>query len=330
MPAPRDRPDAAPDAPRFAVSCVVTAFAPTADLLDHLRALTGQVDRIVLVDDGSGPAYDAVLADAAAMGVDVVRLPRNLGIAAALNAGVRALLDDASGSAPAPDGIVFFDQDSRVGPGFVRAVADAHVAASRDGLPVAAAVPEFFADVSQVHGEQGPHLIARRPIQSGMLVAAVALRAIGPFREDLFIDLVDTEFSMRAEVRGFIMVAARGLDLPHELGRRVGIRVLRRVLRTPSGRPMGFTVSAPFRYYYRARNRVAVNRIYRRRLPLTVARATLLEMRHYVIVWLAVRDRREFTRILRAGRADGRAGRMGRIPDAVAEVAARIDWRVPQ
>ncbi|GAA1984891.1 hypothetical protein GCM10009777_18570 [Microbacterium pumilum] len=309
------------------MSSVVTAFAPTADLLDNLRVLVEQVDQVVVVDDGSGPGYDDVLAAATSLGARVVRLPENLGIAAALNAGVAALLEP--DAAREPDGIVFFDQDSRIGPGFVRSLTAAHVAAARAGIPVAATAPEFFAGVSQAHGERDGHLLSRQPIQSGLLVSAVAVGVVGPFRDDLFIDLVDTEYTMRAEAHGFVTIAARGLDLPHALGRRVALSPFGRVVRVPGGQPIGFTVSAPFRYYYRARNRVVVNRAYRRRRPFAVARATVLEWRHYVIVWFAVRERRRFAAILRAGRADGRRGRLGRIPDAVARAAADITWRAP-
>jgi rhamnosyltransferase len=88
-------------------------------------------------------------------------------------------------------------------------------------------------------------------------------------------------------------------------------------------------VSAPFRYYYRARNRVALNREYRRTRPVSVARATLLELRHYAIVWLAVTQRGAFLSLLRAGRRDARAGRMGRMPESIESAAARLTWRYP-
>lgn len=326
MPAPRDRPATDARPPQFAVSCVVTTFAPTGELLDNLRAVIGQVDDVVVVDDGTGPDADDVLAAAEALGARILRLPENVGIAAALNAGVEAVLGVA---AAAPDGVLFLDQDSHVGADFVRTLVSAHVAAVRAGMPVAATAPQFFAGVSQTRGERHGHVIARHPIQSGLLVASTALWELGGFRDDLFIDLVDTEFAMRAESHGWVMVAASGLDLPHSLGRQVGLSVFGRMLRTRAGAVAGFTVSTPFRYYYRARNRIAVNRAYRRTRPFAVARATLLELRHYVIAWLAVRDRRALVGILRAGRADGRRGRMGRIPDDIARAAAEISWRVP-
>ena len=90
-----------------------------------------------------------------------------------------------------------------------------------------------------------------------------------------------------------------------------------------------FTVSAPFRYYYRARNRVIVSRAHRRGHRARLIADRLLEARHYAIVLAAVRQRRAFLRILEAGRRDGRAGRGGRIPADVLGIADRISWRLP-
>jgi glycosyltransferase involved in cell wall biosynthesis len=57
--------------------------------LDSLRAQTVAAD-IVLVDDGSSPPVEALLDDGA---ITLLRLPRNAGIVAALNHGLRYLLE---------------------------------------------------------------------------------------------------------------------------------------------------------------------------------------------------------------------------------------------
>ncbi|MFE7846075.1 glycosyltransferase [Microbacterium sp. NPDC057407] len=328
MSAARDRPPADPSAAdRLVVGAVVTAYRPGPQLATNVRDLAGQVAAVVVVDDGSGPDYDARFADLESEGARLIRLPENAGIGAALNAGVGALTGDRS--QPRPDAVLFLDQDSTPGPGLVGSLSGALLAASADSIPVAGSAPEFFGDTSQARGRRGGRAIAPKPIQSGLLVLTGALTALGPFRDDYFIDLVDTEFAMRAQEAGFVFVVADGARLPHALGRQVALPSPRGALRGPSGDPLAFTVSAPFRYYYRARNRVALNREYRARRPLTTARDTLLEARHYLIVWLAIRERRTFLALLRAGRRAGRARRMGRMPDAVASAAARLTWRFP-
>ena len=56
-------------------------------------------------------------------------------------------------------------------------------------------------------------------ISSGSLVSLEALREIGPFREDFFIDMVDTEWSLRGWARGRGSWIAESVPMRHALGK---------------------------------------------------------------------------------------------------------------
>ena len=72
---------------------VIPAFRPDDGLLRGVRSLSPQVEAVIIVDDGS-PAGSADLLDSAvATGVEVIRSTSNLGIAAALNTGIRLALE---------------------------------------------------------------------------------------------------------------------------------------------------------------------------------------------------------------------------------------------
>src|SRR5688500_12021772 len=74
-----------PAAPRR-VDAVVVTFHPGPDVAANLAAIRGQVDRLLIVDNGSTSAALAALeAFARAPGVTLVRNGVNRGIAAALN-----------------------------------------------------------------------------------------------------------------------------------------------------------------------------------------------------------------------------------------------------
>ena len=303
-----------------AVWAVVTSFRPDAGLQGALDALRGQVDGIIVVDDGSGPEADRILAEVQTRGARVIRLTRNSGIAVALNTGIRAALE--AGAAA----VVTFDQDSVVADGFIaallRAGADARAAGQRPG-PV---VPEYFADVRQVHrAAPDGTLIARHAIQSGMLLERGLLEDVGLMREDLFIDLVDTEFELRCADAARPAIAAPGLTLAHSLGTQYERRMFGRIVRLP-GIPPVVTLSTPFRYYYRVRNRLVVNRAFWRAEFGWVARDTLLEAIHYVNAWMLARPRGALWRLYRAAGRDARRGRMGRMPADLVAVAATISW----
>ena len=80
---------------------LVPAYEPDRRLVDLISALTEAMPEatLLVVDDGSGPAFDAVFADSAAAGAVVVRLPENEGKGAALKRGFAWAQEHAAGSA---------------------------------------------------------------------------------------------------------------------------------------------------------------------------------------------------------------------------------------
>ncbi|MDA4895201.1 MULTISPECIES: glycosyltransferase [Microbacterium] len=292
---------------------VVTLFRP--DEAPRLFTdLLPQVDGIVAVDDGSGPASDAVLARIAEGGVRVVRLEENSGIGAALNLGIRTAREAGAHA------VVTFDQDSTVAPGFVAALHAAAVAAKEAGIPSGPVVPQYFAGVDQAGDPIVDGVVrAAHAIQSGMLIDAETLDRVGLMDAALFIDLVDTDYELRCADAGLPCIVAPGLALPHQLGAQYRIS-------GPLGRRLPvLTLSTPFRYYYRARNRIVLARRYphhRTRLR----RDGLADRAYFVIAALLARPRRAMWRLLRAGARDGRAGRLGRMDAELASAAAGISW----
>ncbi|ACZ31580.1 glycosyl transferase family 2 [Xylanimonas cellulosilytica DSM 15894] len=305
------------------VLAVVSSFRPTAELVGNVALIAAQVDGVVVVDDGSGPDHAGVLDDVRALGATVVVLPENVGIAAALNAGLEA-------AAPADvDLVVTFDQDSVLPDGFVAALVEVWDRGVAAGLPVGMVSPAQFAGVAQVAGGVDPDGFqrSREPIQSGSLVSGEVLRTCGLMRAELFIDLVDVEYWLRLTTAGRACLAAPGLDLPHSLGRTYPLRLGPWVPRV-GGAALTLSMSTPFRYYYRARNRVVINRAYQGVATGLRVVDTLKELRHLVFVLAYARPRGAMARIIARGLRDGARGVGGRIPDDLARRAAAISWRI--
>ncbi|WP_309103242.1 glycosyltransferase [Microbacterium sp.] len=303
------------------VWAVITAYRPDAGLAEAVEALRDQVTAIVVVDDGSGDESSPLLARIQERGAIVVRNAENRGIAFSLNVGIMHALDGGA------DAVLTLDQDSAIGSDFVQRLGDAREAAMSAGHADPPIVPEYFAGVRQVRTRTADGtLVARHAIQSGMLLSRTLLEQVGMMREDLFIDLVDTEFEMRCVSAGKVMVAAPGLRLGHSLGRQY--------VRTLFGRPFSFpgipaviTLSTPFRYYYRVRNRVVINREFGRTHFLWTARDTLLEAVHFLNAWQLAQPRRSLFSVYRAAVRDARARRMGRMDARTAALASSIKWR---
>ena len=332
---------------RDRVAAVISAFRPSHDLIDHCAALAPQVAQVIVVDDGSGSASrdsesggsvsggDAqasndVLAELEARGVVVLRQPHNLGIAAAMNRGFdhAATLD--------VEFVITFDQDSQVPDGFVDALVAEFDRASATGLRVGMVAPEFFSTTPQTRMQQDRGFLeAYAPIQSGLLMPLTVVRNLGPQRDDYFIDLVDTEYYLRARRAELEAICAPGLVLPHGFGHRLYVHLLGKRLRKRNGDPRMVAVSSPFRYYYRARNRVVLNREYGRDRGDSEVRALLrrdarndLVLDYGVAIWSA-RGKLALFSLMWAGWRDGARGKLGKMPAALTRRAAKISWKHP-
>jgi len=301
---------------------VFSTFRPGPDAEAAVASVAEQVDGVIVVDDGSGSASDGVLGRLAAAGALVHRQGENSGIAAALNAGIVLAREQGA------DIVVTLDQDSLVPEGFVDALRTARDAASADGVQVGVVVPEHFAAVRQACGDMGMYGPAANIIQSGMLLPLSVVDAIGPLRADFFIDLVDTEFELRLRREGYAVLAAPDLRLGHALGTQYRRELLGRQVRLPAV-PPEITLSTPFRYFYRVRNRIVLNREYLRAAPKQVIRDTLLDGIHFMNALWVARPRRALWRLYRAGINAAIRGRMGRMPEALQPIAGRITWNAP-
>lgn len=293
---------------------VVTSYRPD-DLAEGVGRLIRQTVGVIVVDDGSGPRAREELNRARDLGAQVIELAENTGIGRALNVGIARAMECGA------DAVVTFDQDSTVPSGFVDALAGRHDERERAGRPAAPVVPQYFADVDQASRSDGnADLIARNAIQSGMLLPREVLESIGPFREDFFIDLVDTEFVFRCRRAGVEVSAVAGLRLEHSLGVRLRSRsVLARGLGE-------VTLSAPFRYYYRVRNRIVLEREYARDFPGQLLRDGILDRAHFAIALVLSRPRRALWTVMSEGRRDARRNTLGRAPEGILRQARRVSW----
>jgi len=294
---------------RARVAAVITAFAPSDDLVQVCRSVVDQVDLVVVVDDGSPTPPSALLDECRALGALVEVHERNLGIGAALNTGTAVARAADPGLGTDDEAyLLTLDQDSTVPPGYVAALVDARRRASAQGVRVGLVGPARVQGIgSMVRRETDGVVEGREPIQSGLLVPWPVLEELGPFDADLFIDSVDSEYYLRATTRGLVTVVAPGAALGHQLG---------------SAHPVAGTAATPrlvhaatFRYYYIARNRVNLLRRYGRTAPGWCVRAVGKDVRHLLVTTVLVPGRRARWAATFAGLRDGFAGVTGRRPE---------------
>lgn len=292
----------APSPKPSSVAAVVVTFHPDPGFTTRLAALLTQVGAIIVVDNGSCPADLPARDDPTLAGrVEIIANGENRGVGAGLNQGLRRAQERGFSWA------LTLDQDSSPLPNLVAAGARAFEAYPEPerlaaiGAAVAGAVVSGSPDRN--HAPTAAYRLMTAVITSGTLQSIPAWERLGGFREDYFIDCVDTEFCLRARSRGLHIVQATEPALAHHIG-------------TPSrkwvlGRWMLPTNHDPLRRYYVTRNRISLWRKYAR----SDGHFVLADMRQCVREWVGIafaeRDRTAKLRAILAGVRDAVLGRFG-------------------
>lgn len=220
---------------------------------------------MAVVDNGS-PAENLLTVEPQIDGskLSLLRNSTNLGIATALNRGIRLL------AAEGFDWVVTFDQDSEIKAGFL--AAQLATLASRENPDKVAMIganridPDteahrwlrptksfpYFERVNCHEASQGVTLV----ITSGTMTNIVIFNELGGFRDELFIDLVDFEYCLRARQRGYAILVSCEAELVHKVGDQTQRKAL--------GLTLSSTHHSPLRRYYLFRNSIHLMRQYGR------------------------------------------------------------------
>ena len=198
----------------------------------QLRRLVGAVapglrEVVVFANSDVSPETERGLAEAAApTACRILRPGANVGLGAAYDAFL------ASARAAGDRFVLLLDQDSLPPKDAVPRLADLHARLAAAGERPAVVGPRPLDPQGQrmktaarpAPAPAGLRDEARRVsfvISSGSLVDVAAAEAVGPFREDYFIDAIDLEWCFRAEARGFSIWVADRVHMDHRLGRGV-------------------------------------------------------------------------------------------------------------
>ncbi|WP_427130218.1 glycosyltransferase [Pseudarthrobacter sp. S9] len=291
------------------IAAVIAAFNPDGELLTNAAAIRAQVDELIVVDDCSSvPDAAGIFSQLQQQGIKVLALPRNSGIAAALNRGVEELE-----STTTPEFILTFDQDSLPVAGYVDNALACYDRATAASRKVAFVCAESFS------GHRVPALGAADgfpeafdPMQSGFFIPVTTLAAIGRFETGFFIDCVDSEFTARARAAGYSVLIGAGCEVGHRLGARLPATVFGRPLRF-KGDVMSFNYYSPFRMYYIVRNGTTLVRRYWRRNPAWILRRLVEETKAQVLRFAFSPGRRDLMIAAWHGLLDSGRGRDGQI-----------------
>jgi rhamnosyltransferase len=296
--------------PVVRVAAVVVTYRPGAHELKGVRALAPQVAHVIVVDNGSGeesrPFFHALVASQ----VDMLTLEVNLGIGAALNAGI------ARARALGATHVLLMDQDSVPEADMVARLLEAETTLLAKGVKVGAVGPVYhdprvgkswpFYRMSSlgVRGHVGneEHLVpCDLLISSGTLVRMPVLDDVGGMNAEYFLEHVDTEWSLRTRALGYGLFGASKARMLHTLGDGTASVPL-------TGRRV--QVYQPYRHYYLFRNAVLLGRKPYAFLPWKLHEAQRL-LKRLLYFSLMVPPRGKRLRYMLLGLWDGVRGRTG-------------------
>lgn len=217
--------------------------------INTFNSVYNQVNKIVIVDNGSEKTtIDLLERLKKEYPIELILCKENLGIAAALNKGVKYALDNGY------DWVMTLDHDSNLKEDMAKKLLEAYYRIDEEKRrKVVSLLPRYIelgldrerqdarytnTDIQYVEGG----------ITSGNLVNRKAFEEVGYFDEKLFIDFVDYDFCFRIKEKGLDIVEVANAILYHRIGE------------TKSGRFFFKKVSAtnhsPSRRYYITRNRI--------------------------------------------------------------------------
>jgi rhamnosyltransferase len=142
-------------------------------------------------------------------------------------------------------------------------------------------------------------------LSSGSLYDLNTFDVVGRFREDFFIDYVDSEYCIRLLDMGFKIRVACEARLGHSLGKRRVVQV---------GLLKFFpTFHSPIRWYYISRNRIPMLRMYALKFPYWLSFEIVSSVYIFLRMMLFEDQRLLKLKAIFYGTLDGLCRRMGKI-----------------
>jgi rhamnosyltransferase len=236
------------------VAGIVTYWPELESLLRLVETLARATERVLIFANSPLALAERDRLRACNGEIEIFESPENVGLGHAYNHLMRRARECGA------DAILLVDQDSALTPSAVSEIADRMGALGAAGNRVAVVGARPVQPRKTRTRFKATRLFARRSrtglpgamavdfvVSSGSLVSLSAYEAVGPFREDFFIDAIDIEWCFRAWHKGYSCWAALGAPMEHHLGEGV--------LKVPlTG--VTLTLQQPQRLYTYVRNQV--------------------------------------------------------------------------
>lgn len=288
------------------VAAIIVSYNPDNNLFDSVNLLINQVNKIIIVDNGSKDEKIKNINSIANIDkekIQVIFNKENLGIATALNIGVKEALDQDY------KWILTMDQDSKASINMIEKMFEVYKGISKDDRKDILSIFPNFVDERIQSIEENSDMKAYEyvdaDITSGNLLKAEVFDKIGFFDDSLFIDLVDTDFCMRLNEKNIKMIKVRDAILYHSLGESQSVKSIFGKFNTSN--------HSALRRYYMTRNRFYTWEKYKDLNSFTLNRDKKLFKKEFVKIILGEEDKINKIKMVFRGYKDYKKGIRGKL-----------------
>jgi rhamnosyltransferase len=279
------------------ILAIVVTYHPDSSFAERFERLREQVGAVLIVDNNSGPNAVSMLRETAArLDLGLILNSENLGLAAALNIGVRQTI------ARGYEWALLFDQDTVPGNNIVEGLREAY-----NDFPLKDKLAVIGSNYSEAQtgklrfspqATNGFSWKERRVvITSGSLVSLPAYQVLGPFRDEYFVDCVDLEYCLRARSKGFQVIVASKPLMIHDVGNPTRHRL--------PWRKINVSNHSRVRRYYIIRNHVDLAKTYFLKEPAWVLASCWTWLKSMLLLCVFEDDKLAKVRYSAMGLLDG-------------------------
>ena len=285
------------------VAAIIVSYNPDSNLFDSINLLLNQVEKVIIVDNGSKEKYVKYIKSINEDKIEIILNKENLGVATALNIGVRKALENGY------EWILTMDQDSKASPDMVKKMFNVYNSINREERKDILSIFPNFVDERIQSIEENSNMNSYEyvdaDITSGNLLRKEVFEKVGFFDDSLFIDLVDTDFCMRLNEKGIKMIKIRDAVLYHSLGESKTIKGILGSFNTSN--------HSALRRYYMTRNRFYIWEKYKGLNSFTLNRDNKLFKKEFVKIILGEKDKVNKIKMVLRGYKDYKKGIKGKL-----------------
>jgi len=287
------------------ISSVTVTYNPDiACLRNQLQSLGGQVDCCIIVDNGSLNIVE-IEGLHKEFGFVLIKLQKNFGLAYAQNVGINHAI-----ATIGADYLLLLDQDSILETDFIKNLLSVYQH-NNVGILGASFYDPNSGEIYPGTSYNGP-FISRVPVKefsevtfviaSGSFFSSDVFKKVGGMEEQLFVDYIDVEWSLRAKSMGYVVAMTNKAKMAHTIGDS-RLKIFGRTI----------SVHSALRRYYLVRNSFFMLRLHY--VPFGYKlRELILNILRALIAIFTSKNKKIVLGMILAGLRDGLKNKYGEYP----------------